>query len=339
MNTTNTTNTNPRPLGRSGITVSALGFGCWAIGGEWFSSDGQPYGWGPVDDKESVRALRRGIELGVTFFDTADCYGTGHSEEILGLAVSGQRDRVVIASKWGNTFDEGTRVSDLVHDLSPAYARRALTDTLRRLGTDYLDLYQLHVNQAPMAEAEALRDACEGFVREGLIRAYGWSTDDPARARLFAKGAGCATVQVNSNVLEDAAEMFALCESLDLAAIIRGPLAMGVLTGKYSAAPGAGPDIPRGDIRSAPPEWLRFFRDGRLTEEWAARFDAVRDILTTQGRTPAQGALAWLWARSPHTIPIPGIRTVAQAEENAGALAYGPLTADQVKEIDTLLDR
>jgi aryl-alcohol dehydrogenase-like predicted oxidoreductase len=333
-----TTMTN-RTLGRSGIGVSALGFGCWAIGGEWFSSEGQPWGWGAVDDEESVRALRRGIELGITFFDTADCYGTGHSERVLGRAVAGQRDGVVIASKWGNTFEDGSRRSDLVPDLTPAYARRALTDTLRRLGTDYLDLYQLHVNQAPPEEAAVLRETCEAFVREGLIRAYGWSTDDPARARLFAEGPHCATVQVNANVFEDAPEMFALAAEVPLAAIIRGPLAMGVLTGKYSAAAGTGPAIAAGDIRSAPPEWLRFFRDGRLAPEWAARFDAVRDILTGGGRTPAQGALAWLWARSPHAVPIPGIRTVAQAEENAGALAFGPLTADQVKEIDALLER
>jgi aryl-alcohol dehydrogenase-like predicted oxidoreductase len=154
MTTHTTTN---RTLGRSDITVSALGFGCWAIGGEWFSSEGQPWGWGAVDDEESVRALRRGIELGVTFFDTADTYGTGHSERVLGRALKGQRDRVVIASKWGNTFEDGSRRSDLVPDLTPAYARRALTDTLRRLDTDYLDLYQLHVNQAPLPEAAELR--------------------------------------------------------------------------------------------------------------------------------------------------------------------------------------
>jgi aryl-alcohol dehydrogenase-like predicted oxidoreductase len=328
-----------RTLGRSDITVSALGFGCWAIGGEWFSSGGQPWGWGPADDEESVRAIQRAVDLGVTFFDTADCYGTGHSEEVLGRALAGRRDEVVIASKWGNTFEAGSRISDLVPDLTPGYARRALTATLRRLGTDHLDLYQLHINAAPLAEAAELRDACEELVREGLIRAYGWSTDDPERARLFAEGPHCATVQVNCNVFEDAPEMLALCEATGLAAIIRGPLAMGALTGKYSSTPGAGPAIEAGDVRAKPPEWLRFFTDGRLAPAWQERFDAVRDILTSDGRTPAQGALAWLWARSPHTVPIPGIRTVAQAEENAGALRLGPLAAEQVKEIDALLDR
>ncbi|MGP4110667.1 aldo/keto reductase [Streptomyces sp. 4N509B] len=330
------TTTMHRTLGRSDITVSALGFGCWAIGGEWFSTEGQPWGWGAVDDEESVRALRRGMDLGVTFFDTADCYGTGHSETVLGRAVKGRRDQVVIASKWGNTFEEGSRVCDLVPDLTPGYVRRALTATLRRLGTDHLDLYQLHLGDAPTHEATALRAACEDLVREGLIRAYGWSTDDPSRARLFAEGPHCATVQVNANVFEDAPAMFTLAEEVTLGAVIRGPLAMGALTGRFSTTAGS---LSSGDIRATPPAWLRFFRDGRLAPEWAARFDAVRDILTSGGRTPAQGALAWLWARSPHAVPIPGIRTVAQAEENAGALAFGPLTGDQVSEIRTLLAR
>ncbi|MDT0344587.1 aldo/keto reductase [Streptomyces litchfieldiae] len=324
-----------RTLGRSDIAVSALGFGCWAIGGEWQGGDGQPLGWGAVDDAESERAILRAIELGVTFFDTADVYGTGHSEEVLGRAVAGRRSEVVIASKWGNLFDAGTRTAGPGPDVTPGYARRALTDTLRRLSTDYLDLYQFHINEGPLDAAAELRDACEEFVAEGLIRAYGWSTDDPERARLFAQGPHCATVQMNCNVLQDAPDMLALCDELNLAAINRGPLAMGVLTGKYAS----GAALPSGDIRATPPPWLTLFRDGGVAPEWQARFDAVRDILTSGGRTPAQGALAWLWARSPRTVPIPGIRTVAQAEQNAGALRFGPLTAEQMKEIETLLGR
>ncbi|RKN12151.1 aldo/keto reductase [Streptomyces radicis] len=327
--------TQTRVLGRSGIPVSALGFGCWAVGGEWFAADGRPLGWGPVDDDESVRAIRRAIDLGVTLFDTADVYGTGHSEEVLGRAVAGRRDEVLIASKWGNVFDPATRTSSGTFDVTPEHARRALTDTLRRLGTDRLDLYQFHVNQGPLDAAAELREVCEEFVAEGLIRAYGWSTDDPERARLFAAGPHCATVQVSCNVLADAPEMLTLCAELNLGAVIRGPLAMGALTGKYG--PGGTATLGAGDIRARPPEWLTFFENGRVTAAWQARFDAVRSILTSGGRTPAQGALAWLWARSPHTVPIPGIRTVAQAEENAGALAFGPLTEAQMREIEALL--
>jgi aryl-alcohol dehydrogenase-like predicted oxidoreductase len=328
-----------RTLGRSGITVGAVGFGTWAIGGEWQDAMGSPLGWGRVDDEESIRAIRRAMDLGVTLFDTADVYGAGRSEEVLGRAVAGRRDEVVIASKWGNVFDVVTRTMADTPDLSPHHARRALTDTLRRLGTGHLDVYHLHVNDAALEEAAALREACEDFVREGLVRAYGWSTDDPARARLFARGAHCATVQVNCNVFQDAPEMLALCRELDLGAVIRGPLAMGVLTGKYSSVPGSGAALQAGDIRAAAPEWLPFFDDGRLAPVWQERLDAVREVLTSGGRTPAQGALAWLWARSPHTVPIPGARTVRQAEENARAMEFGPLTGAQLKEIDALLDR
>lgn len=322
-----------RTLGRSGIDVSALGFGCWAVGGEWQAADGQPLGWGKVDDEESVRAIHRALDLGVTFFDTADCYGTGHSEEILGRALGKRRDDVVLATKWGNVFDPGTRTL-IGSDDTPAYARRALTASLRRLGTDRVDLYQFHLSDADPGRAAELRDACEEFVREGLIRTYGWSTDDPARAAVFAGGAHGTAVQHRLNVLQDAPDLVALCERLELASINRSPLAMGLLGGRRDEPFAAG------DIRSRPPAWLEGFQEGKGAEpEWLARVDALRSVLTSGGRTPAQGALAWLWARSPRTVPIPGFRTVAQAEENAGAITQGPLTAEQLAEIELLLGR
>ncbi|MET7615431.1 aldo/keto reductase [Streptomyces sp. NPDC005408] len=325
-----------RALGRqSGIEVSALGFGCWAIGGEWQGADGNPLGWGAVDDQESVAAIRRALDLGITFFDTADVYGTGHSERVLGRALAGRRDEVVIATKWGNRFDEDTRTADGT-DATPAYVRRALTASLGRLGTDRVDLYQLHLSDAPLSEAAELRDACEELVGEGLIRAYAWSTDDPERAALFAEGPHCAAVQHACNVLEDTPAMLALCEERGLASINRSPLAMGLLTGKY----GPGSRGAAGDIRARPPAWLRWFGEGGApAPEWSARVDAVRDILTSDGRTLAQGALAWLWARSAWTVPIPGFRSVGQAEENAGALGHGPLTPVQLAEIDKVLSR
>ncbi|WP_210586837.1 aldo/keto reductase [Streptomyces sp. GESEQ-35] len=324
-----------RTLGRTGIEVSALGFGCWAIGGEWQDPDGQPLGWGRVDDEESVRAVRRALDLGVTFFDTADTYGTGHSERVLGRALGKRRADVVVATKWGNVFDEETRTLTGGDD-SPAYARRALTASLRRLDTDYVDLYQLHLSDADPEQAAELRDTCEEFVQEGLIRSYAWSTDDPARAAVFAEGAHCAAVQHRLNILQDAPEMLALCEELGLASINRSPLAMGLLTGKRAA----GQAIEAGDIRSTPPTWLPGFAAGAGADpEWLGRVDALKDILTSGGRTLAQGALAWIWARSPRTVPIPGFRTVVQAEENAGAIAQGPLTAAQLTEIDGILGR
>ncbi|MCX4535450.1 aldo/keto reductase [Streptomyces sp. NBC_00841] len=322
-----------RTLGRDGAEVGALGFGCWAIGGEWADRDGNPLGWGAVDDEESVAAVRRALDLGVTFFDTADVYGAGHSERVLARALAGNRDDVVIATKWGNRFDERTRTL-IAGDSSPAYAREALIGSLRRLGTDRIDLYQLHLSDAPLDEAAELREVCEEFVAEGLILAYAWSTDDPVRAALFAEGAHCVAVQHACNVLQDAPEMLALCAEQGLASINRSPLAMGLLTGAYGPGRRGG----AGDIRATPPAWLRWFgAGGAAAPEWAARVDAVREILTADGRTLAQGALGWLWARSPHTVPIPGFRTVAQAEENAGAMAHGPLRDEQVAEIGALL--
>lgn len=323
-----------RTLGRTGIGVSALGFGCWAIGGEWQSADGQPLGWGRVDDEESVRAVRRALDLGVTFFDTADTYGAGHSERVLGRALGKRRADVVVATKWGNVFDEETRTLTGADD-TPEYARRALTASLRRLDTDHIDLYQLHLSDADPARAAELRDLCEEFVREGLIRAYAWSTDDPARAAVFARGEHCAAVQHMANVLQDAPEMFALCEELELASINRSPLAMGLLTGGRRS----GQALEAGDIRSRPPEWLQGFEADGADPRWLARVDALKDVLTSGGRTLGQGALAWLWARSPRAVPIPGFRSVAQAEQNAGALEKGALTGEQLAEADRILER
>jgi aryl-alcohol dehydrogenase-like predicted oxidoreductase len=321
-----------RVLGRSGIQVSALGVGCWAIGGPWWAGS-QPLGWGAVDDEESVRAVRRALDLGVTFFDTADTYGAGHSERVLGRTLGDRRDQAVIATKWGNTFDEQSKQST-GPDASPEYVRRAIRASLSRLGTDHVDLYQLHLNDLPVGQALDLVPVLEELVTEGLIRAYAWSTDFAESAAAFAAaGPHVAAIQHDFSVLHDSAAVLAVCEEHDLASINRGPLAMGLLTGKYTAASTLGGD----DVRGIAPEWLDFFRDGRPAPEWLARVEAVRDILRGNGRTLAQGALAYLWARSGRTVPIPGCRTVAQVEENAGALERGPLTPDQLAEVDKLL--
>ncbi|MGW6276830.1 aldo/keto reductase [Kribbella sp. NPDC055071] len=314
-----------------GIEVSPVGFGSWAIGGPFSDEEGNPLGWGEVDDDESVRAIRRAVELGVTFFDTADVYGAGHSERVLGKALEGRRDQVVIATKWGNTFDEATRVMH-GQDSTPEYVHKAVRASLDRLGTDYLDLYQLHYDTTDEI-ALPLRDACEDLVREGLIRSYAWSTDTLHSAELFAAGKHCSAVQHEASVLHDAPDFFALCEREDLASINRTPLGMGILGRRDANRPATG-----ADIRTLPPSWLRYFEKGGVpAPEWWDKVTAVRDVLESDGRTLAQGALAWLWARSPRTVPIPGFRTVAQAEANAGAMAFGPLTDDQLAEITKLI--
>ncbi|MDI1460470.1 aldo/keto reductase [Catellatospora sp. KI3] len=323
-----------RKLGRSGIEVSALGLGCWAIGGPLWDADGQPWGWGEVDDDESVRAVHRALDLGVTFFDTASNYGAGHSERVLGRALGGRRDSVVVASKFGFTFDESKRLAIGV-DSTPEYLVSCLDGILDRLGTDYLDLYQLHLGFLPPEQALDLVDPLEKLVSQGRIRAYGWSTDDPQSAAAFAEaGPNCAAVQYDHSVLHDNAAMVDVLARHELAGINRGPLAMGLLTGKYHGAAGT---IGGDDIRGKSPEWLQYFTDGVPTPQWADLVDRVRQALTADGRTLTQGALGWLLARSPWTLPIPGVRTVAQAEENFATLALGPLPEAQFAEVEKLL--
>ncbi len=307
------------------MEVSALGLGCWAIGGP-FWRDGQPLGWGDVDDAESIRAIHRARELGVTFFDTADVYGCGHSEEILGQALRGQRDQVVIATKFGNVFDPETR--ELTGgDASPDYIRSACEASLRRLNTDYIDLYQLHLADHPVDKIGPLIDTLEALAAAGKIRFYAWSTDRPEAVRAFAEGPHCTAVQQRLNLFEGSEDVLALCEAHNLASINRGPLARGLLTGKFSADS----SLPENDVRHA---WD--FQKGEAAER-LEKLEALRDVLTQNGRTMAQGAIAWLWAYSEATVPIPGFKTTEQVEENAGAMAFGPLSAAQMQAIEDIL--
>lgn len=320
-----------RTLGRSGIEVSPMGLGCWAIGGLWQWMDG-PGGWGEVNDAESIRAIHAAIDGGITFFDTAANYGAGHSEDILGQALAGRRDQVVIATKFGFDVDEaGKRVTryadektDVVANLSAVCER-----SLRHLQTDYIDLYQLHIWDYPADLAVDVREALEKLVRDGKIRAYGWSTDQVELAQVFAEGEHCAAVQHDLNIMMDAPEILALCEKENLASVNRSPLARGALTGKYSKNAA----FAENDVRQE--QWSK----DRFFAPTIDKLDALRGILTSEGRSLTQGALAWIWARSEKTVPIPGFRNVAQAVENAGAMAFGPLKEHQMQEIDRLLER
>jgi aryl-alcohol dehydrogenase-like predicted oxidoreductase len=322
-----------RPLGRSNIQVSAVGLGCWAAGGNRPGEAAS--GWSGVSDEETIRAIQRGFDLGVNFYDTANVYGNGHSEKILAQALAGKRDQVILATKFTWTFDEVT-LQGLGPDTSPEGIRKSCEGSLRRLNTDYIDLMQFHYNEYPVEQAGEVRDTLEALVAEGKIRYYGWSTDFPDRARFFAEGPNCTAIQVELNVIDDAPDILEVCDEFNLAAINRGPLAMGLLTGKYNA----NSTLPFDDVRGEQaPEWMKYFKDGKPNPEWLNKMEAVREILTSGGRTLAQGAIAWLWGRSDKNIPIPGFKTVAQVEDNAGAMRFGPLTAAQVAEIDSLLGR
>ncbi|WP_248924469.1 aldo/keto reductase [Paenibacillus hamazuiensis] len=324
-----------RKLGRSGIEVSALGVGCWAIGGPWHDAvSGQPYGWGKVDDNESVRALQCAIDNGITLIDTADNYGAGHSETVVGKAISGKRSKLVVATKFGYVTRAETKEA-FGSNASKAYIKQACEASLRRLNTDYIDLYQLHLNDYPADLAEDVIQTLEELVAEGKIRRYGWSTDFPNRAELFAQAEHCAAIQHELNVFHDSPAILEICEAYGLASLNRCPLAMGLLTGKYTAAT---PITDPCDIRGRQnPDWLTYFHEGYPSQMLTAKLNDLRDVLTSGGRTLAQGALAWLWARSRAAIPIPGFRTVKQVMENVKAMEYGPLTAEQMLQITRIL--
>jgi aryl-alcohol dehydrogenase-like predicted oxidoreductase len=327
-----------RALGRSGIEVSALGMGCWAIGGPW-TLNGSPAGWSTVDDAESMRALHVALERGVNFFDTAANYGAGHSERLLGRAVNGRRGEVVIATKFGYRVDGSTRtvVSYDGSGTDGDVASRLRADveaSLGRLGTDYIDVYLLHVWELAVGRALEARDVLEALVDEGKIRTYGWSTDRTDAVRAFSTSPRCGVVEQQLSVLDGNDELLALAEQSGLASLNRGPLGMGVLTGKYVPTS----TFPADDVRNAA-QWHPAFHDGRPTQDWLDKLASIRDVLESDGRTLAQGALAWLWARSPTTVPIPGFRDARQVEENCGALAHGPLTPAQMAEIDGILGR
>jgi aryl-alcohol dehydrogenase-like predicted oxidoreductase len=303
-----------------------------AMGGEMMSGEAENeyrFFLGEVNDRESIRTIHRALDLGVNFFDTAPAYGAGHSESLLGQALAGRRDKAIISTKFGKEVDEEKRWFGRYgcEDEVIGNIRDECEASLRRLKTDYIDLYHFHLLDFPMDRADEARGILEELVAEGKIRFYGWSTNDPERSRLFAQGDSCAAIQFRLNVLEDAPELLAICDEYDQAGIIRGPLASGFLTGKYT------PDN-LDDLLSTDDFRLNYRGDLSKIVEGSA---AVQGILRSDGRTLVQGSLAWIWARSNRTIPIPGFRTMAQVEENIEAVEFGPLRKEQMNQIEDIL--
>jgi aryl-alcohol dehydrogenase-like predicted oxidoreductase len=298
-----------------------------------------PAGWGGVDDAESIRALNRALDLGVTFFDTAANYGTGHSERLLGSVLKGRRSNVVISTKFGYLLDEKARKvvsyneNEADSDLA-AHVRENLESSMKRLGTDYVDVYLIHVWGLSVERALAVREVLEALVGEGKIRTYGWSTDRTDAIDAFSDAPHASIIQQQLSVLDGNMELLALCEKKNLASMNRGPLGMGLLTGKFTPETSFG----KTDVRSCM-QWHPGFKDGRPTTDWLNKLASIREVLTSGGRTLSQGALCWLWGRSGQTIPIPGFKSVKQVEENAKALAFGPLPPAQMAEIDRILGR
>jgi aryl-alcohol dehydrogenase-like predicted oxidoreductase len=323
-----------RTLGKSKLEVSAVGMGCWAIGGPWtWAQPGRepyPAGWGSTDDDESIRAIDCALDLGVNFFDTAANYGAGHSEVVLGRALKGKRDKAVIASKFGHIVNEKEKTVYGDADQIIKNVRTDVEHSLRRLQTDFIDIYQLHEGGYEPERALELQTVLEDLVSGGKIRWYGWSTDIVDSARQFARGARgkhCTSIQFRLNAIYDNPGMRAVCADFDLAGINKDPLNKGVLTGKFNSTS----TFPENDIRS---------RENFSNPDVLKRLkivDEIRDILTSDGRTMAQGALAYIWALDERMVPIPGFKSVKQVQENAGAMEFGQLTEAQVREIQEVV--
>ncbi|RKF20330.1 aldo/keto reductase [Alginatibacterium sediminis] len=310
--------------------VSPLGMGCWAIAGPFWDGE-NPLGWGEVDDSVSIQAIHAGLDAGINFMDTADLYGAGHSERVIAKALQGKRDQVILATKFGNTFDESSKqITGQAWDRD--YIQSAVDASLRRLETDYIDLLWFHINDFAADEAQEVALSLEAMVASGKIRKFGWSTDYPERAAVFAKHKNCVGFQFEFNVVTPS-PMPAYCDQHDFAGVIRGPLGMGLLSGKYQNAQVLSPK----DIRSVSPDWMKYFDNGLAKPILVKKIDAIGEILRSEGRSSVQGALAWIWATSPRLIPIPGFRNTKQITETAAAMEYGPLSAEQMAEITRLL--
>jgi len=290
-------------------------------------------GYSGSDDDESRRALAAAVERGVTLFDTANAYGAGHSERLLGEVI-GDDPAIRIATKFGNSVDEATR-SITGRDVTPDGIRRQLEESLERLRRPRIDLFQLHTPDVGRDEAAAIAATLEDAVAEGLLRWWGVSTDDPSLIEPYLPSPHFATVQLRLNVLDDASAALAFAEEHDLGVLCRSPLAMGLLGGRYDGST----QLPEGDVRRSQPAWLPWFEKGVPRAEFLERIDAVREILTSDDRSLAQGALAWIWARSDRAVPLPGFRTVAQVDDTSAALAAGPLTPEQFAAVEEALGR
>ncbi len=305
-----------RVLGKTGVKVSEVGFGAWAIGG---NAHGNSYG--PTDDKSSLDAVRKALNLGCNFFDTADVYGHGHSEELLGKALEGRRDQVVIATKVGGDFYHGTPRMNFTQE----YLTFALQKSLERLQTDYVDVYQLHNPPIQLIKNPSLFRVLDDLKKTGKIRHYGISIHDPAEGILAMKTGQPSTIQVVYNILRQEAknELFTRAREDKVAIIAREPLANGFLAGKHK------PDetFSEGDIRH---DFPRNYVTGMVHAAEKLRF------LEHKGRTLAQAAIRFTLDNTDVSTTIPGAKTAEQVQENLQASELPPLTGEDLMRIRLL---
>jgi aryl-alcohol dehydrogenase-like predicted oxidoreductase len=302
-----------RKLGNQGLVVSALGLGCMGM------SDF----YGPADDVESVATIHRAVALGVTFFDTADMYGPFKNEELLGRALRGRRDQVVVATKFGNRRSADGAFLGISG--RPEYVREACDASLRRLGVDHIDLYYQH-RVDPAVPIEETVGAMAGLVRAGKVRYLGLSEAGPATLRRAHAVHPVSALQSEYSLWTRDPEdgILPTIRELGIGFVAYSPLGRGFLTGRFRSPA----DIPEGDWRRMNPRF-----QGENFEKNLALVERVTEVARARGITPAQLALAWVLGRGEDIVPIPGTRRRAALEEDVAAGSV-VLTPQEMARLD-----
>lgn len=309
---------NARPLGKSGIDVSEIGIGLWAQGGHW----------GPVDDAASHEAIETALDAGVTFFDTADVYGAGHSEELLGQAMKGRRERFIVGTKIGWVDYDGENNRSQYDTVEKLIA--GVDENLARLGTDYVDLIQCHV----FYDEPNTPVFVEGFRKlkeQGKVRAFGVSTANLDHIKTFNAHGDLDAIQIDYSILHRHPEhdVFPYCQQEQIGVIVRGPLAMGLLAGKFDKdAKFEGDDFRQAWIDD-PEQHAQFLKDLETVERLRP--------LVGEDETMAQMALRFVISHPAVSTVIPGARNRRQAEQNCGVARLSALDAQTRAAIDAVV--
>jgi aryl-alcohol dehydrogenase-like predicted oxidoreductase len=305
-----------RTLGGSSLTVSALGLGCM----------GMSEFYGPTDETQSLATLERAFELGVSHFDTADMYGSGHNETLLGRFLAGKRDRVVVATKFGIVRQPG--VYDRSIDSSPAYLRQACEESLKRLGVEVIDLYYAH-RLNPDVPVEDTVGAMADLARAGKIRALGLCEVSAATLRRAHATHPIAAVQSEYSLWtrDVETEVLPTCRDLGVSLVAYAPLGRGLLTATISDQK----QLADNDFRRIAPR----FQDGNLDANLRL-VEAVKALADAKGCKPGQVALAWLLAQGADILPIPGTKRIPYLEENVGAASVA-LSPEEVTALSAAI--